>query len=161
MRTRIVSIGRHSTITKDNVKLTIEASIGFRITNPIIAHYILGNRMNTALGELTTSTLRQVIGEHTLDHVLSSRLKIVKEAKELVLRGVPPGLFIQNIFLEQIIVPPEVERDLTSAARQVRISEANIINSKADVQSAALMKQSAQLLDTKAAMQIRYLEMVQ
>jgi hypothetical protein len=50
---------------------------------------------------------------------------------------------------------------LTSAARQKRLSEATIINSKADVEAADLMRQSAELMSTKAAMQIRYLEMVQ
>lgn len=59
--------------------------------------------------------------------------------------------------MEQIIIPPDTEKDLSSAAKQRRISEANIINSKADVETASLMKQSAELLDTKAAMQIRYL----
>lgn len=54
-----------------------------------------------------------------------------------------------------------MEKDLTAAARQKRVSEANIINSQADVESASLMKQSAELLDTKTAMQIRYLEMVE
>ena len=59
--------------------------------------------------------------------------------------------------MEQIIIPPDTEKDLSAAAKQRRISEANIINSKADVETASLMKQSAELLDTKAAMQIRYL----
>lgn len=74
---------------------------------------------------------------------------------------IPPGITVENVFIEEIVVPPEMERDLTAAARQKRISEANIINNKADVQTASLMKQSAELLDTKAAMQIRYLEMVE
>jgi hypothetical protein len=62
-----------------------------------------------------------------------------------------------NVFIDEIIIPPQIERDLTSAARQKRLSEATIINSKADVESASLMQESAQLLNTKAAMQIRYL----
>lgn len=45
--------------------------------------------------------------------------------------------------MEQIIIPPDTEKDLSSAAKQRRISEANIINSKADVETASLMKQSA------------------
>ena len=49
-------------------------------------------------------------------------------------------------------------RALSSAARQRRTSEAIIINSKADVESASLLKEAAELLDTKAAMQIRFLE---
>ena len=84
-------------------------------------------------------------------------MEIAIQSKEKVLKMIPPGITVENVFIEEIVVPPEMERDLTAAARQKRISEANIINNKADVQTASLMKQSAELLDTKAAMQIRYL----
>ena len=82
-------------------------------------------------------------------------------AKSLVKEGLPAGLEVDRIFMEDIVIPADILRDLSSAARQRRISESNIINSKADVESANLLKEAAELLDTKAAMQIRYLEMVQ
>lgn len=59
--------------------------------------------------------------------------------------------------MEEIIVPTEIVKDLSSVARERRIAEATIISTKGDVESAKLMKESADLLDTKAAMQIRYL----
>lgn len=72
----------------------------------------------------------------------------------------PPGVKVHNVFIDELIIPYQTEKDLTSAARQKRLSQAAIINNKADVESAALMKESAELLDSKVAMQIRYLEMV-
>lgn len=75
--------------------------------------------------------------------------------------GLPAGIQVDNVFIDEIIIPVQIERDLTSAARQKRISEATIISSKADVEAAQMLKQCADLLSTKAAMQIRYLEMVQ
>lgn len=42
MKINILNLGQHATITKDGVKLTIDASIAYRITNPIISFYILG-----------------------------------------------------------------------------------------------------------------------
>jgi regulator of protease activity HflC (stomatin/prohibitin superfamily) len=42
MKLKIVNLGRHVTMTKDNVKLTIDASIAYRVTNPVVAYYILG-----------------------------------------------------------------------------------------------------------------------
>ena len=58
--------GRHPTITKDNVNVTIDASLSFRITNPIISQYVLGRNLDRALTELTSSSLRDVIGEYNL-----------------------------------------------------------------------------------------------
>lgn len=58
MRISVINVGRHVTMTKDNVKLTIDSSVAFRVTNPILAHYVLGNNMNRAIAESTTSALR-------------------------------------------------------------------------------------------------------
>lgn len=77
------------------------------------------------------------------------------------MKGLPAGITVTQIFMEDIVIPQETLLSLSSAAKQRRVSEANIINSKADVESASLLKEAADLLDTKAAMQIRYLEMVQ
>lgn len=59
--------------------------------------------------------------------------------------------------MENIKIPSDIEKDLNALAREKRLAEAMLIENKADVSSASLMKQTAELLDTKAAMQIRYL----
>jgi regulator of protease activity HflC (stomatin/prohibitin superfamily) len=43
MKINVLNLGRNITQTKDNVKLTVDSSIAYRITNPIIAYYVLGN----------------------------------------------------------------------------------------------------------------------
>ena len=83
------------------------------------------------------------MGNEPLDEVLTNRKKIAADTKAEVEKGVPQGIYIDRVFMEQIIIPPDTEKDLSSAAKQRRISEANIINSKADVEAAGLMKQSA------------------
>lgn len=87
-----MNVGRHPTQTKDNVKLDIDASVSYRVVNPIIAHYVLGINLNRALVELTISSLRDTIGMYTLDHVLVERLELAERAKEIVTKGIPPGI---------------------------------------------------------------------
>ena len=98
-----------------------------------------------------------MIGEVNLEEALRNRSKIVENSRVLIGQNLPQGVTIDNLFLEDIAIPPQTLQDLSSAARQRRIGEASIINSKADVESASLLKEAADLLDTKAAMQIRYL----
>lgn len=62
MRIKILTTGSISCITKDNVKVTVMSSIAYRITNPIQAYYILGNRLNNALVEASHSSIRNIIG---------------------------------------------------------------------------------------------------
>jgi regulator of protease activity HflC (stomatin/prohibitin superfamily) len=115
------------------VKLDVDASVSFRVINPIISHYLLGANLNRALQELTVSTLRDMVGQYTLDHVLTERQNLADRSRELVAKSIPPGIKVENVFVDEIIIPAQIERDLTSAARQKRLSEATIINSKADV----------------------------
>lgn len=49
LRLKVMNCGRHQALTKDNVKITIEASVSFRVINPIISHYVLGINLNRAL----------------------------------------------------------------------------------------------------------------
>lgn len=160
LRLKGMSAGRHPTITKDQVNVNIDASLSYRVINPMISFYVLGVNLNRALIELTVSSLREVIGEYNLEDLLTERYTIAARAKDRVIAGIPPGIKVHNVFIDEIVIPPQTERGLTAAARQKRLSEAIIINNKADVESAALMRESAALLDNKAAMQIRYLEMV-
>ena len=66
---RIVGLpcGKHPTITKDQVKVDVDASLSYRVTNPVISYYVLGRNLNRALTELTISSLRDVIGTYNLD----------------------------------------------------------------------------------------------
>lgn len=57
-------------MTKDNVKITIDSNIAYRVTNPILAFYVLGSNQNRALVEATTAALRDIVGNYTLDKVL-------------------------------------------------------------------------------------------
>ena len=73
------------------------------------------------------------------------------------MKMVPNGLKIEQVFMDNIKIPSDIERDLNSVAKSRRLAEAMLIENKADVSSASLMKETAELLNTKAAMQIRYL----
>jgi len=53
---------------------------------------------------------------------------------------------------------PDLQTSLSSAAKERRLAESKILSAKADVESAKLMRQAADELNSKAAMQIRYLE---
>jgi regulator of protease activity HflC (stomatin/prohibitin superfamily) len=62
MKIQLINPGINQSITKDNVKLTISSSVAYRVINPILAYYILGNQLNHALIESTHSAIRNVIG---------------------------------------------------------------------------------------------------
>ena len=60
--------------------------------------------------------------------------------------------------IKDITLTKEVEETYSAVPKERRLAEAKILNAKAEVESAKLMRQTADILSGKAAMQIRYLE---
>ncbi len=110
------------TMTRDNVAIRIKATTSFRIVNPIISHYVLGNQLEHIINESASASLREVIGEYNLDKVLTSRAEIANKSKEKTMVNLPQGILLDRIFLESLILDPDVEKDLSSVARQKRLS---------------------------------------
>ncbi len=73
MKIKLLSTGRNVTLTKDNVKLTIETCVAFRIVNPILVYYKIGSELNRGVIELVISSFRKVIGENNLQTILTQR----------------------------------------------------------------------------------------
>lgn len=71
------------------------------------------------------------------------------------------GVSIEGILIKDIIFSTEVAASLSSAAQQKRIGESKVIAARAEVDSARLMRQAADILASPAAMQIRQLEALQ
>ena len=68
---------------------------------------------------------------------------------------------IYETLILDIHLSADTKRNLQSAAIQKRVSEANIISAKADVEAAKMLKETSEILNSQSAMQIRYLEAVQ
>lgn len=58
--------------------------------------------------ELVISSFRKIIGFHILQDVLTDRNIIIKDVIGEVRTNMTPGVFIENVFLEDILVPPEI-----------------------------------------------------
>ena len=66
------------------------------------------------------------------------------------------GIYVEQIFIKDMMIAKELQRDLSMTSKTERLSKAKIISAEADVKSAKLMQQAADILNSKAAMQIRY-----
>lgn len=72
--------------------------------------------------------------------------------------------FSSRVFYKKYLdlhLSADTKKNLQSAAIQKRVSEANIISAKADVEAAKMLKETSEILNSQSAMQIRYLEAVQ
>ncbi len=71
------------------------------------------------------------------------------------------GIKVESILLKDLNFSPELQEALSAAAKQKRLGESKVIAAQAEVESAKLMREASDILNTPAAMQIRYLETLQ
>ncbi len=160
-KTQVIDLERQLILTKDNITVSIDTVVFFRVINPIKAVYQVNN-IQAAVSEITYATLRTVCGEHTLQDLLEQRQKMSDEIELFVEKQVETwGVFIEQAFIKDMLVSPELQSELSMTAKAKRLGESKVISAKADVESAKLMKEAADALDSKPAMQIRYLEIIQ
>ncbi|KAF8272489.1 hypothetical protein EI94DRAFT_1769758 [Lactarius quietus] len=161
VKIQIISIGRQTVITRDNVNVEIDSVIYFHIVNPYRAAFGIAD-LRQALVERAMTTLRHVVGARAVQSVVTEREAIAFEIAEIVGDVADKwGVAIEGILIKDIIFSPEVSASLSSAAQQKRIGESKVIAARAEVDAARLMRQAADILASPAAMQIRQLEALQ
>jgi erythrocyte band 7 integral membrane protein len=148
-------------MTKDNVTLHLTSVIYYHITSPHKAAFGITN-IRQALVERTQTTLRHVIGARVLQDVIERREEIAASIGEII-EDVASGWGVQveSMLIKDIIFSTDLQDSLSMAAQAKRIGESKVIAARAEVESAKLMRQAADILSSAPAMQIRYLEAMQ
>ena len=148
-------------MTKDNVNLTLTSVIYYHITSPHRAAFGISN-LRQALVERTQTTLRQVIGARVLQDVIERREEIAQSIREIIEETASGwGVAVESMLVKDIIFSQDLQDSLSMAAQSKRTGEAKVISARAEVESAKLMRQAADILSSAPAMQIRYLEAMQ
>ncbi|KAM0428932.1 hypothetical protein ACHAPT_006735 [Fusarium lateritium] len=148
-------------MTKDNVTLRLTSVIYYHIVAPHKAAFGINN-VRQALMERTQTTLRHVVGARVLQDVVERREEIAQSIGEII-EDVAAGWGVQveSMLIKDMVFSQELQESLSMAAQSKRIGESKIIAAKAEVESAKLMRQAADILSSAPAMQIRYLEAMQ
>jgi len=145
-------------MTKDNVTLNLTSVIYYHIISPHKAAFAISNVRN-ALVERTQTTLRHVIGARVLQDVIERREEIAQSISEIIEETATGwGVAVESMLIKDIVFSQELQDSLSMAAQSKRTGEAKIIQARAEVEAAKLMRQAADILSSPAAMQIRSLE---
>ncbi|KAJ1917819.1 hypothetical protein IWQ60_007666 [Tieghemiomyces parasiticus] len=161
VRLQIHPISRIPIVTQDNVNIVMDAVLYWCIKDPYQATYGVVD-VQAALVERAQTTLRAVLGGRELQDIIENREIIAEGIRDSI--DVPAqawGADVESVLFKDLTFSPELQESLSSAATQKRIGEARIIAARAEVESAKLMRQVAELLDFPAAVQFKYLETMQ
>jgi regulator of protease activity HflC (stomatin/prohibitin superfamily) len=162
MQTVVMGIPAQGAITRDNVTLTVDAVVYFRVIDPISA-IINVQHYPTAVSQVAQTSLRAVIGRADLDTLLSDRDRINAELTEVIdapTEG-PWGIHIERVEVKDIALPESMKRSMSRQAEAERDRRARVIAADGEFQASAKLAQAAQAMaDTPGALQLRLLQTV-
>jgi len=158
LRTRVDDVPPQDVISHDNVSVSVNAVIYFRIINPERAIIQVENFMQ-ATSQLAQTTLRSVLGKHDLDEMLSERNKLNHDIQEILDRQTESwGIKVTNVEIKDVDLNESMIRAIARQAEAERERRAKVINAEGEQQAAQKLAEAAEILAVHPeAMQLRYL----
>jgi regulator of protease activity HflC (stomatin/prohibitin superfamily) len=162
MQTVVMGIPAQGAITKDNVTLTVDAVVYFRVIDPVKAIINVQNYPMAVL-QVSQTSLRSVIGRADLDTLLSDRERINSELKAVIDAPTeePWGLHIERVEVKDVTLPEGMKRSMSRQAEAERERRARVIAADGEYQASTKLAQAAQAMSqTPGALQLRLLQTV-
>jgi len=161
MRVLTDGVEQQETMTKDNVPIKVNAVIWYKVVAPDRAIIEVQDVRNAVI-QTALTTLRNVIGQHTLDDVLKEREKLAALLKERVDTMTEPwGVEIHNVEMKNVEIPESMQRAMAQEAEALREKRARIIKAEAELDAARKLREAAdEIMKTPASLELRRMQML-
>src|SRR5438094_3845690 len=136
LRVVTIDVARQEVMTRDNVPMTVDAVVYFRVVDPAAAVVRVENYQK-ATWLISQTTLRSVLGQAELDELLSQRDKINLRLQEIIDRQTDPwGIKVIAVEVRDVVLPDSMKRAMAGQAESERERGAKIINAEGEFQAA-------------------------
>jgi regulator of protease activity HflC (stomatin/prohibitin superfamily) len=159
LRTVAMDVPPQDVITRDNVTVSVNAVVYFRVLEPRLAINEVENYLY-ATSQLAQTTLRSVLGEADLDELLSAREKLNARLQEILDRHTDQwGIKVSLVEIKAVDLPQEMRRAMSRQAEAEREKRAKIIHADGEYQAAEKLVSAANAIAAEpVALQLRYLQ---
>ena len=159
LRTVTLAIPPQEVITKDNVPVRVTAVTYFRVVDPQAAVTQVENYL-VATSQIAQTTLRAVLGQHSLDELLSERDKINEILQDIIDgHSSPWGIKISVVEVKDVELPTTMQRAMARQAEAERERRAKIIGAQGEYEAAEQLSMAAdRIAASPIALQLRYLQ---
>lgn len=146
MRVMVVDVPDQDAITRDNVSIKVNAVLYYRVKSAEKAILEVED-YHYAVSQLAQTTMRDIVGEVSLDELLSKREQISKRIEKIVDAATDPwGIDISSVELKHVELPQDLRRVIGKEAEAEREKRAVIIKAEGEVQAADDMARAAKTL---------------
>ena len=159
LRVVTIDVARQEVMTRDNVPVTVDAVVYFRVVDPISAVIKIENFL-VATSLIAQTTLRSVVGQAELDDLLARREKINLTLQDIIDRHTDPwGIKVVSVEVRDVVLPDSMKRAMAKQAETERERRAKIINAEGEFQAAEKLVQAAGMMAVQPiALQLRFLQ---
>jgi regulator of protease activity HflC (stomatin/prohibitin superfamily) len=159
LRVVTIDVAKQEVMTRDNVPVTVDAVVYFRVVDPVAAVVKVEDFLKaTAL--IAQTTLRSVLGQAELDELLAHREKINHTLQEIIDRQTDPwGVKVTAVEVRDVVLPEGMKRAMAKQAEAERERRAKIVNAEGEFQAAEKMVKAANMISAEPiALQLRFLQ---
>jgi len=161
MRVVAVDIPPQEVITRDNISVTVNAVLYFRVSDPALAIMEIQDYLY-ATGQLAQTTLLSVLGQVELDELLADRRKVNELLRQIIDERTDFwGVEISAVEVKDVQLPEKMRRAIARQAEAERERRAKVINAQGELQASETLAEAARVMMTQpASLQLRYLQTV-
>lgn len=159
LRTITLDVPTQEAITSDNVTVRVNAVVYFQVTDPEAAVINVEN-FRRATSQISQTSLRNVIGQSTLDELLSDREHVNGELQKIIDEATEPwGIKVSIVEVKDVELNPQMIRAMARQAEAERERRAKVIHAEGELQASEKLSQAARALaEEPGAMTLRYLQ---
>ncbi len=159
LRTVTMQIPSQKIITKDNVSIDIAAVAYYHITDPEKSVIQIEN-VESATNQISQTTVRNVVGQFSLDQLLAQTSKINEQIKSVIDAHTEPwGAEVTAVEIKDITLPDNMQRAMAKEAEAERERRAKIVAAEGEFQAAVKLGEAADIITAHpVALQLRTLQ---
>jgi regulator of protease activity HflC (stomatin/prohibitin superfamily) len=161
LRTITADVEQQEGITRDNVPIKVDAVIWFRIVDPARA-VMRVKAVSNAVVQVSLTTLRTVLGQHTLDEILKAQ-DTISEVMQKSIDSVtePWGVKVELVQMKNVEIPPSMQRAMAQEAEALREKRARLIKAEAELDAAEQLRRAAEvIMQNPAGLELRRMQMI-
>ncbi len=159
LRIVTMDVPSQEAITKDNVTVKVNAVVYFRVVQPWEAVLKVLDHIRATF-QIAQTTLRSVLGQSSLDELLSERESINQRLQQIVDEQTEPwGVKVSTVEVKDVELPQSMQRAMARQAEAERERRAKIINAEGEYQAAERLAEAGRIMSaTPTTLQLRFLQ---
>jgi len=147
LRIHVVDVPKQRVITRDNVEVSVDAVVYYRVFDPIKAVMTIRN-YHYGVAMLAQTTLRDVLGQVDLDELLSKREELNKKIQRILDELTDPwGIKVTAVTIKEVVLPEGLVRAMAKQAEAERWRRAKVIEAEGERQAAKIMAEAARIYE--------------